>query len=103
MVENQFKRMVIENAAESAERLKLLLKEDGEITVDLGSMEKIDLSGLQLLISAQKSAEAGGKVLFFTGKPADSVLERIKHSGFILEYSGDNRKNYLIRRNSSEY
>ena len=62
--------------------LGILAKGEG-VSIDLGSVEDLDLSCLQVLIAARIQARASGQVFGFTGRLAPRVGERLLRCGFV--------------------
>ncbi len=52
------------------------------LTLDLGALEAVDVAGLQLLISARRSAERAGKTLRLAAAPGAALLEALTAAGF---------------------
>lgn len=61
---------------QQASRIKALLEPGKGLIVDLSSMGDMDPSGLQLLLSLQKTLTAGGHSFLITGA-SDSLRERL--------------------------
>ena len=57
--------LTIENAAETVKALSKYIKSADKPVIDLSVVEKIDLAGIQLLLSAQKFGEEQSKEVFF--------------------------------------
>lgn len=75
-------------AAETGEKLK----KGRALRFDVSRVEQADLSFIQLLYAAQRSAEAEGKSVEFTGKLAPSLVQTLVDGGFIpekVEEAGD--------------
>ena len=94
--------MTIENASDAAQTLLQLRKGMESPVIDLSGVEKIDLSGIQLLISAQKMGAKVKKSIYYTGKLKDGINEKLTGSGFRVVKSTSSDDLYTIRRNSSE-
>jgi anti-anti-sigma regulatory factor len=63
--------------------LGILAKGEG-LSIDLSSVEDLDLSCLQVLIAARLQALESGQVFGFTGRIAPRVVERLLRCGFVL-------------------
>jgi len=57
------------------------LPPEGDVTLDLSGLGDVDLSGFQLLASAQRKVREGGGRLHLTGLPPE-VAERLRGLGF---------------------
>lgn len=75
--------LTIAHAAEQCERLRGWLGQ-GQRRVDLSGVTECDTAGLQLLLSARRSATAHGSPLMFEN-PSPSVAEALRCSGAILD------------------
>ena len=95
--------MIIENASETADKLKKWSAGKKIDRLDLSSIESIDLAGIQLLISAQITAEKKGLKYPYQGLLQKAVYEKLAGSGFTLAASDESDEYYAIRRNSSEF
>ncbi|HAK45020.1 MAG TPA: hypothetical protein DCO79_03750 [Spirochaeta sp.] len=94
--------LTIEKAAATAEILLKYINTSKEPVIDLSVVEKIDLSGIQLLLSAQKTGDKQSKEVYFTGMIKKNVYDRIFSSGFNTVHSESSDGLFKIRRNSSE-
>ncbi|MDC7226233.1 MAG: STAS domain-containing protein [Spirochaetales bacterium] len=95
--------LTIEYAAQAAESLKTYIRSEDNPVIDLSVVERIDLAGIQLLLSVEKTGENISKDVFFTGDLVSSVYERIFNCGFNTVFSDASEKLFKIRRNSSEF
>lgn len=66
--------MTIYQAADLKTRFDSLLAQQGAIEIDLAGVAEIDTTGVQLLMLAKRSAQAGEKELRLTGH-SQAVLE----------------------------
>ena len=96
------RNLTIENAAETAKVLAKYIKSTEKPVIDLSVVEKIDLAGIQILISAQKFGDEQSKDVFFSGRLVKAVSDRIFDSGFNTPHSESSDRLFKIRRNSSE-
>jgi anti-anti-sigma factor len=64
----------IYRAAEWRDALIAALAEGGDLTLDLTQVTEIDSAGVQLLMAAEKTAQASQRKLHFVG-PSAAVLE----------------------------
>ncbi len=92
----------IANAKSAADHLKNLIKEADNPVVDLSGITKIDLSGIQLLLSAQKYGDKCSKKLYYNGTVKKNVYDKLFNNGFKIVQSEETEGFYSIRRNSSE-
>ncbi len=60
--------------------LKYLEKEEGDLELDLDSIQKIDMTAIQLLLSTKKTYEAQSRKLILTNL-SDSIKHTLKLSG----------------------
>ena len=97
------KNLTIENAVSVLEELKKEVKKKKDSIIDLSSVEKIDLSGIQLLVSAQNTAESKSKSLFYKGTLKKSVFDKFSNNGFSLVPEETDGELYRIRRSSGEF
>jgi anti-anti-sigma regulatory factor len=75
-------RLGLREAAELAAELGTALEAHPAVTIATGELTEIDVSILQILVSAHKSAARAGKTLTI-GTPADGVLHRtLVRAGF---------------------
>jgi hypothetical protein len=65
------------------------------IEVDLDGCEDVDLSLIQLIESARKSAKAGKKNISLTKPANDIVLSTLKRAGLVEAFSADDAKFWL--------
>ena len=61
--------------------IKALVDAD-EVALDMEKVEKVDLSCLQLLCSAHRSAARFKKKFAFTGCPSEALRDAVEASGF---------------------
>jgi len=61
--------------------IKALVDAD-EVSLDMDKVEKVDLSCLQLLCSAHRSATRFTKKLAFSGRPPQVLREAVETAGF---------------------
>ncbi len=94
--------LTIENAVATAKELSEYIKSADEPVIDLSSVEKLDLAGIQLLISAQETVQKKKKNVFYTGTLKKNIYDRIFGCGFNIVHSPDSNELFRIRRNSSE-
>jgi anti-anti-sigma regulatory factor len=69
-------------------RLLEALKGDGPIEVDCGKVTEADLSLVQLLLAARRSAERGGRA-FALSSPADGPLRDVLARAGLLPETGE--------------
>lgn len=77
--------MTLRQAGALHEQLRGAAADHGQVEIDCAGISEIDISVVQLLVAASKSAEAAGKTLsvrFPEGGALDAVLRR---AGFISQ------------------
>jgi len=77
----------LRNAASLAEELERLLAAPDPVVVDCADLAEIDLSIVQLLVSAQRAAVAAGRSLVLR-HPANGPLERLLKAAGVLAGDG---------------
>jgi anti-anti-sigma regulatory factor len=75
--------LTIERAAEFLEVCRQALAASDRIAVEFGEIGTADLSCLQLLCSAHRTAVAKGKQFFFAGERPDFLSDAGEQAGFI--------------------
>jgi anti-anti-sigma regulatory factor len=80
--------LTVERAASLKDELAAALAGQGGVRLSFSSVEEIDLSCLQVLCAALRSAKASGKDLHFTGTLSRRVAERLRSCGFLRDESG---------------
>jgi anti-anti-sigma regulatory factor len=71
------------------------VKNNAAVEIDLQACEEIDLSLIQLLESARKSAEADNKRISLTKPANDIVLSTLKRAGLTEAFSAADTKFWL--------
>jgi anti-anti-sigma regulatory factor len=74
--------LTIARAVEFRDLLLDSLQKSDSIEIDLATAESVDLSFLQLLCSAHRTAVRDGKELAITGKPGSAFLRARQQAGF---------------------
>ena len=74
----------IDAANELRQALLVCLSQQSEVVLDLSSVDKCDVTGLQVLLAGQRSALAAGKAFRILGVPA-AVTESAAALGLSLE------------------
>src|SRR5579884_1049528 len=59
------------------------LAESACVEIDCRGASEIDLSFIQLVLAARKSAEATGKTIILVEPPAEILLETLSRAGFL--------------------
>jgi anti-anti-sigma regulatory factor len=72
----------IRNAEETRSLLLEALRGPSPIRLDCASVAEADLSFVQLLLSARKSAQATGKIATLAHSPRGAVLQAASRAGF---------------------
>lgn len=75
----------IRNAEETRSLLLEALLAPSPIRLDCSSVEEADLSFVQLLLSARKSAQATGKIVALAPAPSAAFLQAASRAGFSTE------------------
>jgi hypothetical protein len=71
------------------------VKNNAAIEIDLEGCEEADLSLVQLIESARKSAEADNKSISLTKPASDMVLSTLDRAGLAEAFSADDAKFWL--------
>lgn len=103
MNDDIIKNLTIENAAAAASELLKEIKGGKENIVDLSGVEKLDLAGIQLLVSAQKTGEKGKGTFYFKGPLKKPLFDKLANNGFNLIHSEKDDELFTIRRSSGEF
>ena len=74
-------RLTIENAAEFSRIIKEALEASKNVTLEFEPAVEIDITGVQILCSACKSAASNSSTLSYTGMKPDALTEIIASSG----------------------
>jgi ABC-type transporter Mla MlaB component len=83
------KRSAIEQIGSLYSDIEERLKQTETLYVNLEHVEQADLSFIQLLYAAKRTAEKNGKSIIFTGKLTQSFIRTLLDSGFISESPAD--------------
>ena len=75
--------LTIERTTKLLEVLRHALAVSDRIVVEFGEVSTVDLSFLQLLCSAHRTAVAKGKQFFFAGDRPDFLSDAAEQAGFI--------------------
>jgi len=97
------KNLTIENAEKAASELLKVLKSKTDVTVDLSSVERLDLSGIQLLISAQNTGEKQKHSFNYAGPMRKTIFDKLSNNGFSLVPIEEDSDLFKIRRSSGEF
>jgi hypothetical protein len=85
----------IRNIKDMHSDLLMYVKNNKDIEIDLNSCEDVDLSLIQLVEAARKSAEAEAKSISLT-KPANDIIQSVlKRAGFFDALSSNDAKFWL--------
>ncbi len=69
------KRLTVKELREHSENLKNAIKQWKETIIDAGSVEKVDLAGLQMFISLKKECERlGHRVYIRSSRTIDELM-----------------------------
>ena len=75
--------LTIKNVPEIARELSAAISRSGCVSLSVPADCEADVSFLQLLVSARKSAEASGKTLKLTQPPAGALRDALSRGGFL--------------------
>ncbi len=73
----------IRNVAQHHGVLLDALNEGGDMSLDLGAAEDVDLAFVQLILAARRSAEARGVSLTLSDPAPKPILQVLERGGFI--------------------
>jgi ABC-type transporter Mla MlaB component len=79
---------IIGNAVTLKEELEALSGKKGAVEIDIGGIEKIDLTGIQTLYSFLYGSKTSGMDLKITGELNEQVLEVLTLAGVPHLFSG---------------
>jgi len=68
-----------------------------DVALDLEGMEDVDLAFIQLIIAAQRSAQARGLTLSLSRPAPDPILQTLERGGFIGPAPDDRRCFWLAQ------
>lgn len=74
-------RLTIENSADFARLVREALDASRNVAIEFEPTVEIDITGLQILCSACKTASAGGKTFTYHGQQPESLADIITVSG----------------------
>jgi anti-anti-sigma regulatory factor len=75
--------LIVDRAAALKEELSAALAESSQLLVSLSLIEDLDLSCLQVLYAARRSAVAAGKDFHFIGTVPTRIVKRLASAGFL--------------------
>lgn len=78
----------LRDAAEIAGRLRSALSEHDEVVVELQDVTSTDIAVLQVLISADRTATAGGKILRVAGADKGAMQSLLLNAGLAITAAG---------------
>jgi ABC-type transporter Mla MlaB component len=76
---------------ETARALRQQLAAHSRVVVDVGQVAKVDLSFVQLLLSARKAAVAAGRELALAAAADGPLLACLRSGGFLPDHPGEVR------------
>lgn len=79
----------LERAEELSAQLKAALTPNAALEIDLSEVTELDLSAVQLVYAAKKSAKAGGGDLLLVGTLLPSLSARLRASTLISAHVAD--------------
>jgi anti-anti-sigma regulatory factor len=86
---------IIRNIAQYHDVLREGLSAGTDMVLDLGDMEEVDLAFIQLIVAAQRSAEARGLSLTLSHPAPEPILQTLERGGFIGP-APDDRRNFWL-------
>lgn len=90
--------LTIRNAEHLHARLLQAVRDQRNVILDCSKASEIDLSFIQLLLSARKSAAAAGKTLSIVHPPAELLADTLRRAG-IADSAETSAPDQLFRRN----
>lgn len=78
--------MTIEHGAELKQALQDLLADSGALIIDCAAVERVDLTGLQLLCSANRSAAEQGAQLWLNIQELPVFQQAMRNAGIPVNY-----------------
>lgn len=75
----------IESSQKLQKELLDAFKSSSAIFLDISELEDIDLTGIQLIISAKKEADSQKKTFFITGNIPEAISEYVSSCGISLD------------------
>lgn len=75
--------LTVRAATEIHSRLVDIIRSQSSVRIDCGAATDVDLSFIQLVLAARKSAEAAGKSLALTAPASGVLLDRLKQAGLV--------------------
>ena len=73
----------VDRAAELKQQLSAALETSAEVNVDLSRVESCDLTLVQLLCAAQKTATQSGKIVKVLGNTSGAFRNMVQESGLV--------------------
>ncbi len=73
----------IANAEDVLKQLAMSISEPGDTVIDCGGLTDVDLSFVQLLLSARRSARGRAKVLRLSAPVTGPLLDALRRGGFV--------------------
>ena len=92
-----FGAATIRQADDIAERLKQALATSDRIEIDCTEVTEVDVTFMQLILSARKSAEAAGKALTLSAPASGALLDAVTICGA----QDGPRANFWLERSAS--
>jgi anti-anti-sigma regulatory factor len=83
----------LERARELKSLLHDALKADGDLVLNLDNITATDISFLQLICAAHRTALAGGKRVLFRPKPSTAFMDTARGAGFLRTMGCQNTPN----------
>jgi len=79
----------IREAAQTHADISAALQEPVDICLDCADVTQADVSFIQIILAAHRSAQASGKVLALSAAPEGALLSALQRGGFAQESSTD--------------
>ena len=74
---------MVDRITELKDLLGSALEQSGEVQLDVSGVESCDVTLIQLLCAAQKTAAQSGKTLTVLGSPSEAFRSLLQESGFL--------------------
>ena len=88
--------LTVRNVAEIHSRLRESLRQYSTVTIDCNAATDVDLSFLQLVLSARKSATVSGKSVSLVSPATDMLSETLRRAGLLGVASASARDDQLF-------
>ena len=75
--------MTLQNLPALLKRLRKLCDGNTDVVFNMNGVTEVDLSGLQLLSSAQRTLREQGKTMIIEGKCPEALISAMENTGYI--------------------